>query len=105
MTNSMLLPALRAWVRDQQGVLAAEEFVLRLDDSRVQWQKGSMTLALDGPDALGQLTVWDTGEAELHCAAVATGHVFSEHRQLASVGDLHQALAELVRRLRSPESK
>ncbi|MGW2651933.1 hypothetical protein ACWC2T_45525 [Streptomyces sp. NPDC001393] len=56
-----------------------------------------MVLAVEGPDAVGQLTVWDSGEAELECGDVATGWVVAEHRGLASVQDLHRALDDLVR--------
>lgn len=95
--DESLFPALRAWVETRREGLAAEGVVLNLDESRSGWGKASMTLALDGPDAVGQLTVWGSGEAELEHGEVATGRVATEHRDLASPEDLRRALDDLVR--------
>lgn len=94
--NDMLLPAMRRWVTAQSNNLYKEGLSLKLDDSRADWDKGSLSLAIDGKDFLGQLTVWSTGEAELECAEIATGEVRREHRDLASVHDLGRALDELL---------
>lgn len=95
--HEFLFPALRAWVEVRRESLAAEGVALDLDESRSGWVKASIALAVDGPDAVGQLTVWENGEAELEYGAVATGQVVAEHRSLASVEDLHRALDDLVR--------
>ncbi|WP_051950663.1 immunity protein TriTu family protein [Actinacidiphila yeochonensis] len=95
-----LLPALSAWVAGRAVPLAAEGIVVHVDESPSGWAKASMTVALDGPRAVGRLTVWDTGEAELEYGVIATGQVECEHRDLASARDLRQALADLTGRLR-----
>ncbi|KUJ54383.1 hypothetical protein ADL25_06015 [Streptomyces sp. NRRL F-5122] len=92
-----LLAALRAWAAECGESLAAEGIALHLDDSRSQWGKPSMALALDRSEILSQLTLWEGGEAELERGVIATGKVSVEHRELASVADLRRALADLVR--------
>jgi hypothetical protein len=53
--NDELLPALRYWVKEDQEKLRKEGWVLKLDDSRADWKKGSLSLAIDGDDRLGLL--------------------------------------------------
>jgi len=75
-----------------------------LDDSRfvVAWQapipdrpKQSACLSLDGPDRMGALTVWDSGEAQLELADVASGEVSDEVLELTDSGQLAQAVQRL----------
>jgi hypothetical protein len=103
--NDELLPALRYWVKEDQEKLRKEGWVLKLDDSRADWKKGSLSLAIDGDDRLGLLTVWSTGEAELECAEIATGNVRREHRELASPPDLQGALQDLMKWLNADNPK
>jgi len=103
--NDELLPALRYWVKADQEKLRKEGWVLKLDDSRADWEKGSLSLAIDGEARLGQLTVWSTGEAELECAEIATGNVRREHRDLVSPPDLQDALQELMEWLNADSPK
>lgn len=81
----MDLDELRRWY----GRLRSE-----LDDSQfeVTWQapipnrpKQSAWLGLEGLDGLGALTVWDSGEAQLQLAEVATDEVLevTDEKQLA----------------------
>lgn len=56
-----------------------------------------MSVAFDGAERLGQLTVWATGEAESERAEVATGQVHREHHDLASLADLDRLLDVLLR--------
>jgi len=75
-----------------------------LDDSRfeVTWQapipsrpKQSACLSLDGPDRMGALIVWDSGEAHLQLADVASGEVSDEVLELVDPGQLAQAVHRL----------
>ncbi|MFI6683237.1 hypothetical protein [Streptomyces sp. NPDC050485] len=64
--------------------------------------KASSWLALETGANLCSITVWDTGEAELDQAELASAQVHSEHRDLQTHADLNDALAILVVWLRRP---
>lgn len=58
--------------------------------------KRSVWLDVEGPEHLGRLIVWDSGEAELELADVPTGAVTAQHLRIETRADLDQALALLV---------
>ncbi|WP_329336013.1 hypothetical protein OG866_18385 [Streptomyces sp. NBC_00663] len=91
----MDLDELRRWY----GRLRAE-----LDERRyeVTWQapiasrpKPSACLTLEGPDRLAALTVWDTAEAQLQLAKVASGEVTDEVLELADADQLAWAVTRM----------
>lgn len=91
----MDLGELRSWY----GRLRTE-----LDESPfdVTWQgpiagrpKQSACLSLEGPARLGALTLWDSGEAQLQFADVASGEVSDEALELADAGQLAQSVARM----------
>ncbi|MFJ8533265.1 hypothetical protein [Streptomyces sp. NPDC093591] len=94
--GEVLLSALRSWVVERGTDPGAEGVSLTLDESRIGMDKASLSLAIDGDDFVGQLTVWESGEAELEFAEVGTGAARHEHREFHSVADLRQALADLL---------
>ncbi|MBE8477824.1 hypothetical protein [Streptomyces justiciae] len=68
----------------------------------VTWQaptanhpKQSACLSLEGPDRLGALIVWASGEAQLQLAAVASGEVTDEVLELADADQLAWAVTRL----------
>ncbi|WP_329052726.1 hypothetical protein OG873_25215 [Streptomyces violaceus] len=75
-----------------------------LDEARfdVGWQgpvadrpKQSACLSIDGPDRLGELIVWSTGEAQLQLGDVASGEVLDEQLQLIDARQLAQAVTRM----------
>ncbi|NUS24893.1 MAG: hypothetical protein HOV92_11820 [Streptomyces sp.] len=52
-------------------------------------------LGLDGLDRMGALTVWDTGEAQLQLAEVASGEVTDEVLELADADQLAWAVTRM----------
>lgn len=75
-----------------------------LDEARfdVGWQgpvagrpKQSACLSIDGPDRLGELIVWSTGEAQLQLGEVASGEVVDERLQLSDSRQLAQVVARM----------
>lgn len=53
----------------------------------------------DTKDALGQLTVWNSGEVDIDGGYVSDGDTFSGHREIRSVDQLRECVEELRRRL------
>lgn len=58
-------------------------------------KKESISIDVDSHTHLGQLTVWNTGEAELDCLEVRTQSRHHEHRDLISFDDLFKAVQDL----------
>lgn len=56
-----------------------------------------MSVAFNGAERLGQLTVWTTGEAESERVEVVTGLVHHEHHNWALLVDLDRLLDVLLR--------
>lgn len=92
-----ILSVLRSWVAERATDLGTKGIALTLDESRIGADKPSLSLAVDGDESVGQLTVWGSGEAELEFSEIATGLARHEHRELNSVVDLRRALADLLR--------
>jgi hypothetical protein len=91
-----ILPGLRVWFRENADSLSNRGVSVSLNETRAYWDDASMWLDFDVPDFAGRITVWDTGAAELECAAIATEYVRHEHRELRSVEDLYSALNVLL---------
>ncbi|MGW5868006.1 hypothetical protein ACWFRJ_38340 [Streptomyces sp. NPDC055239] len=79
-------------LRALRGRLTAE-----LDTSlyEIVWQdpisgraKQSASLGIDGPERLAELTVWESGEAELQLGEISSGEITNEHLSLADAGQL-----------------
>jgi hypothetical protein len=98
MTSSTdsLIPALEMWASKSSPQLRSAGFSLKVDESRINADKASLSLVIDRKDHLGQLTIWSTGEAELECADVSTGEVRREHHDLSSTHELIVILDQLV---------
>ena len=58
--------------------------------------KASILLDLDTKDHLGRLMIWDSGEAELELAAVASGEVRMKHLEIDTFNSLQVTLTTLV---------
>lgn len=94
--NENLLDTLRAWTDENELTLAARGLALTLTAAPADRPKPALWLAIDSEDAVGQLTIWASGEAELECAAVATGEARREHRDSGSPAETRAAAAALV---------
>ncbi|MBF4162319.1 immunity protein TriTu family protein [Nocardioides acrostichi] len=90
------LDLLMEWTQDWNGVgRPGPSARAQLGDANVE--KPSAWLVLEGEDAAGQLTVWDSGECELEAYRVADGAVVMlEHRDLSTAEDLWSACQALV---------
>lgn len=82
-----------------------ERLRAELDPARysVEWQGPAQgrspqaaVLNVDGPDRLAQLTVWDTGEAQLALGDVPSGEVSDEHLRLADAAALAAAVSRMT---------
>ncbi|MFF1420717.1 hypothetical protein [Streptomyces sp. NPDC058280] len=98
--------ALTDWFAEHAADLKAEEGIScdlgrSPDDGR---NKASVWLTLESETRLAAVTVWDSGEAELDYADVASGQVHPEHRDLRTHADLADAMAALGDWMRPPTS-
>jgi hypothetical protein len=59
------------------------------------FQKQSLTVILDSHERLAQITVWETGEAELEFAQVSSAEILQEHQEIAGSADLQESLNRL----------
>lgn len=107
MTDSgqRLLSALRRWGASREEELRADGMVVELHSSGPERDKPAGWLIVEGDAAVGQLTVWNTGEAAVECAAVQPGSVVRcEHHDLASTAELHAVIDRLLQWVRRPDT-
>lgn len=76
--------------------LAVNGIQVDLLESPEDFQKQSLTVILDSPERLAQITVWETGEVELEFAEVASGETFHENQEIADSPGLQEALDRLT---------
>jgi hypothetical protein len=92
-----VLDELSQWVETHRASLTERGLLVAMDTSpEDERPKRSRWLDVEGPQRLGRLILWDTGEAELELAEVATGAVNAQHHQVDSTEDLVRALTILV---------
>jgi hypothetical protein len=99
MHDSNLLAALETWFAEHVDDMAARGVQMSLSHSPADHPKASMSLDMDSENSVGQIVVWDSGEAEIQYGDVATGQVEHVHRDLASREDLMDALGLLTARI------
>ena len=92
-----VLDEFTGWIEAHRDSMAARGLLLAPGISpRDGRDKQSVWLDMEGPEHLGRLIVWDTGEAELELADVPTGEVSAQQRRIDTRDELVHALALLV---------
>lgn len=85
------------WIETHRASLTERGLRLSAGDSPEDGRtKRSMWLDVEGPQRLGRLLLWDTGEAELELADVTTGEVNAQHHQVDTRADLDRAVKSLL---------
>ncbi|WP_327317253.1 hypothetical protein [Streptomyces sp. NBC_01235] len=91
-----VLDSVRAWHLRLRNELDPARFAVARHDSPDDGRnKHVVCLSVDGPERLGQLSVWDTGEAELDLADATDGEVRSEHLSVPGERQLARAVLKL----------
>src|SRR5690242_8423211 len=91
----MNLDELRTWYDRLRAELAGSQFEVAWQAPIPNRPKQSACLSLDGPDRMGMLIVWDSGEAQLQLAEVAGGEVTDEVLELLDAGQLAWAVSRM----------
>jgi hypothetical protein len=91
-----VLGSLRDWFDGTVSAVAQPGFKATFDCSPDDRDRRSAWVTAESPARLGQLIVWDTGEAMLSLAEVSTGEVTEEHRQIASADEFREAARILL---------
>jgi hypothetical protein len=87
---------LRAWFEDRREALTDLGFKADFEDSPSDRAKRSAALTVASSRRIGQLVVWETGEAELSLGDVGTNDVVEEHREITSQIGIRDATETLL---------
>jgi hypothetical protein len=91
-----MLTDLREWFDDRRGGLADLGLEAEFAESPPDRVKRSASLMIASPSRIGQLVVWDTGEAELTLGDVGSDELMEEHREITSRLGLQDATQTLL---------
>jgi hypothetical protein len=92
-----VLDELSQWIETYRASLTERGLLLTSGASPEDGRdKRSMWLDIEGPQRLGRLILWDTGEAELELADVPSGEVNARHHQVDDRDDFERAAAALL---------
>lgn len=89
------LAELRVWYDRLLAELEGTRFEVTWQPPVPNRPKQSACLGLDGPDRLGALMVWDSGEAQLQLADAAGGEVSDETLELTDERQLARSVARM----------
>lgn len=91
-----VLTDLRRWFDDRTAGLAELGFQTEFAESPPDRVKRSVSVMIISASKIGQLVVWDSGEAELLLGDVGSGEVINEHREITSHIGLQDATQTLL---------
>lgn len=91
-----VLNDLREWFDDRGAELAELSLRAEFAESPPDRVKRSASVTIASPSRVGQLVVWDTGEAALTLGDVDSGEVVEEHREITSKLGLQDATQTLL---------
>jgi hypothetical protein len=94
--SRQVLDELQEWFTGHKATLADSGYKVEFTESPADRDKQSASLTITSPRRIGQLVVWDTGEAELSMGGVDSGTITEEHREITSVIGLQDATRALV---------
>ena len=97
MTSVNFLEELEKWFNEEVGRVVRADFVAELarspEDGR---DKASMWIDLGSSERIGQIIVWESGEAEIGRIHLPTDQATPESRRFASAEDLRRTAKALV---------
>ncbi|TLS45920.1 hypothetical protein FE633_12240 [Streptomyces montanus] len=92
----MQLDDLHGWYARLRAELDVARFEVGWQGPEPGRAKASVCLSVDGPERLGELVVWETGEAQLQLGDVAGGLVTDERMWLADAEQLATAVGRMT---------
>lgn len=95
-TQGNVLDDLRAWFATHEALLAADGYHMEFKEAPPDRAKLSASVVITSARRIGQLVIWETGEAELSMGDVASAAVLEEHREVTSELGLRDATETLV---------
>jgi len=93
---------LRTWFEERKAVLAGLGLNADFKESPPDRAKRSASLTIASSWRIGQLVVWDTGEAALSLGDAASSEVLEEHREITShigISDATETLLAWLKQL------
>jgi hypothetical protein len=91
-----VLSDLRAWLDAHKTSLVGDGYHVEFSESPSDRAKQSVSVVITSARRIGQLVIWDTGEAELSMGDIASAAVVEEHREITSAIGLQDATDTLV---------
>ncbi|WP_436771207.1 immunity protein TriTu family protein [Yinghuangia sp. YIM S09857] len=88
-----------AWLAEYADRLRARGLAVEVRRSPADRPKQSIAVLLDAGGALGQLIVWDTGEAVTDFVDAASGPHRSQHWHVSDAASVENAMAALLKQL------
>ena len=91
-----VLGELRTWFDSHQAALVRSGYNAEFTESPPDRDKRSASVTITSSRRVGQLVVWDTGEAELSLGDAGSAAISEEHREITSGIGLRDATEALV---------
>jgi hypothetical protein len=79
-----VLHDLRAWLDAHRSELAENGYQIDYSESPQDRMKRSASLMIASSRRVGQLILWETGEAELSLGDISSSEVSEQHREITS---------------------
>ncbi len=95
-----VISGLRTWFEDRRAALTDLGLKADFKDSPSGRAKRSAALTVASSQRIGQLVVWETGEAELSLGDVGSDELVEEHREITSQIGIRDATETLMAWLR-----
>jgi hypothetical protein len=94
--GAQVLSEFRAWFDNHRTALAHSGYHAEFIESPSDRDKQSASVTIVSSRRVGQLVIWDTGEAELSMGDVGSAAIMEEHREITSGIGLRDATETLV---------
>jgi hypothetical protein len=94
--GSDILNQLRVWFEERSPVFARSGYHAEFSESPSDRGKLSASVTVASSRRIGQLVIWDSGEADLSMGDVGSATVVQEHREITSQIGLRDATETLV---------
>ncbi|GAA1717097.1 hypothetical protein GCM10009765_77030 [Fodinicola feengrottensis] len=91
-----LLQGARNWIDAHSEAVRQSGLLVEINPSPKDRPKQSIQWVLEGPDRIGEIILWETGEAELSFASIKSGEIRPEHRSIKSASELEMALVAVL---------
>ncbi|HXJ07822.1 MAG TPA: hypothetical protein VNH65_22190 [Candidatus Acidoferrum sp.] len=100
--NSLTLGEIVAWYRSKQISLKGSTFSLVNIKEGAGGPKPAAAADFDGPNTMGQICGWVSGEFDIEAIRVPDGKdIFERHVDVSAVGELETAYADFLRKMQS----